>query len=253
MKLLLLEHLRANSSTQWEEIVQNGIERRIKRKLLPFESQELLELVHELTVSNIIMPAADRSNAGWPWFAVTGHGKALLAASGPPAYDYDGYLADLKSQVPTLDEVVAHYLGESLRAYQFNLFFASMAMLGAASERAMRLLISAYVNSIADDTNQEKLRRRLDGRDISQAYKRFRESFDSSRHQISDATLTREFDAHVDGMFNLVRLARNSIIHPEALPDITGALAYANLQQFAYYSKVVFRLIAHYQREGTVV
>src|SRR5690606_16886774 len=140
----------------------------------------VLEIVHELLNANILMPAMNRNNVGWPWLGLTEHGRELLKQSGPPVYDYDRYLAELKQRVPFLDPVVERYLGESLRTYQSNAYYAAMAMLGCASERAIRLLIEAYLGAIDDTTNREKLRSRINRRDVSTAYEEFRKSFDST-------------------------------------------------------------------------
>jgi hypothetical protein len=73
-----------------------------------------------------------------PWLSVTSHVEEVLARGGPPVYDYDGYMANLKARVPELAEVVERYLGESLRTYQGNSYLASMVLLGCVSERAMK-------------------------------------------------------------------------------------------------------------------
>lgn len=217
------------------------------------ESQLVFEMLHELTVSNILMPAADRNNAGWPWFAVTAYGREVLSRSGPPVYDYDGYMAGVRKAVPNLDAAVVHFLSESLRAFQANLYSASMVMLGCASERAVLLLIDAYIEAIDNGANQEKLRSRTSGRDISVAYDRFRESFNSTKPKIKAEALVRDFDAHVDGIFAFIRLLRNSIAHPEGMPNITNALVYSNLQQFAYYITTVFGLIGYFRNNRVTV
>jgi hypothetical protein len=253
LKVMLIEHLRENPQTQYESIVQSGIQGRIGRSLNSNESQLLLELIHELITSNILMTAMNRLNTGWPWLSVTTHGQEVLSDAGPPVYDYDGYLSELRERVSNLDSVVEKYLSESLRAYQSNLYYASMVMLGCSSERAINLLMKAYVESIDDDTNKEKLRGRINRRDISTAYEKFKQSFDATRNQISEESAVRDFDAHVDGVFTFIRLLRNSIVHPEALPNITSPMVYSNLQQFSYYIATVFWLIEYYETNTTVV
>jgi hypothetical protein len=245
LKTLLLDFLRANPHTQVENILQSGIEQKIKRRLSSAESQLVMEMIHELVVSNIIMPAADRMNSGWPWFGLTSYGHEVLARSGPPVYDYDGYMVEVRRAVSSLDSVVERYLSEALRAFQANLYLASMVMLGCASERAITLLINSYVAAIEDPANQQKLQSRVSGRDISVAYDRFRESFNSTRSQFSSAQI-HDFDAHVDGIFSFIRLLRNSIVHPAASPNITNPLVYANLQQFVYYIGTIFNLVDHF-------
>jgi hypothetical protein len=253
LKLRLIEIIRRDQKTQVMNIVYQIGHPLGRDNLTPIESQLLLELIHEFTVTNILMPAYDAYNTGWPWLSVTTHGREVLEKGGPPVYDYDGYLKDLKSRVPDLDSVVELYLGESLQTYQTNTYYASMAMLGCASERAIRLLIDAYVNAIDDATNRDKLKQRIEGRDISKAYERFRESFDSTRNQVNTADLVNDFDAHVEGVFNFIRLLRNSIMHPSAIPNITSAMVYAHLQEFSYYAETIFKLISYFQSNSITV
>jgi hypothetical protein len=199
------------------------------------------------------MPAMNRHNAGWPWMSVTEHGREVLSKGGPPVYDYNGYMEELLKRVGNLDQVLITYLSESLRAYQYNLFYSSMVMLGCSSERAIRLLIQSYVNAIDSQANQEKLLQRLNGRDISVAYSNFRESFDSTRNQVKSTDIVKDFDDHIDGIFNFIRLLRNSIVHPEGMPNMTSALIYANLQQFSFYIETIFQLINYYSQNKVTV
>lgn len=252
LKIRLIEHLRNRPQTQWENIAA-GVEGSIGRSLSDEESSSLLELLHEFTSANIVMPFIDRHNVGWPWMSVTTHGREVLGSSGPPVYDYEGYLADLRTRVPDLDHTVVVYVGESLRTYQTNSYLASMVMLGCASERAMRLLFDAYAKAIDDKKNQEKLRQRLNGRDISKAYDEFRRSFDTTRSQVHDPDIVSDFDVHVEGVFSFVRLLRNSIVHPTGVPNITSAVVYANLQQFSQYAETVFSLVSYYGSNNITV
>jgi len=254
LKLILIEHLKQYPRTQVANIMGSyGVEQRIGRRLSEEESQTALELIHEFIVTNIVMTSADRHNTGWPWLSVTTHGKEILAKGGPPVYDYDGYMADLKARVSDLDNVVERYVSESLRTYQGNSYLASMAMLGCASERSMRLLFDAYVEAIDKEANRSKLKSRLVGRDISRAYAEFRKSFDSTRTQVQDRAIVSDFDVHVEGVFHFVRLLRNSILHPTGVPRITSAIMYSNLQQFSQYVETIFRLVSYYKSNPVVV
>jgi hypothetical protein len=261
LKLMLIEHFKRFPQTQVANILgSNGVEQQIHRELSEQESQTALEIIHEFIVTNIVMTSANRYTTGWPWLSVTAHGKEVLAKSGPPVYDYDGYMADLKKRVPDLDTVVEQYIGESLRTYQGNSYLASMAMLGCASERAMRVLFDAYLGAIDKEAktdkeakNRNKLRSRLEGREISRAYAEFRKSFDTTRAQVHDSTIVNDFDVHVDGVFQFIRLLRNSILHPSGNPTITNAIIYANLQQFSQYVETIFRLVSFYKNNSVVV
>jgi hypothetical protein len=254
IKFRIIEHFKQYPQTQIANIMGFGLEQSIGRSLWPQEEQLALELIHEFIVTNIVMTSADRHNTGWPWLSVTTHGREVLEKGGPPVYDYDGYLTDLRSRVPDLDVVVERYVSESLRTYQNNSYLASMAMLGCASERSMRLLFGAYVGAIDKEANSSKLKSRLDGRDISRAYTEFRKSFDSTRAQVHDGAIVNDFDVHVEGVFHFIRLLRNSIVHPTAgIPRITSAVMYSNLQQFSQYVETIFKLISYYEDNPVAV
>ena len=253
LKTLLLDYLRKSPKTQFESVLQQGFQPRLGRVPNAQEIQIVLELIHELIASNVLMPGIDRGNATWPWLSVTAHGSSVLATQGPPVYDYSGYLSELRSRVSNLDDIVAQYLSESLRAYQYNLYFASAVMLACASERAVLMLMEAYVASIGDETNRAKLAGRLASRDISTAYARFKESFDSTKGQLGVAMAVRDFDLHVDATFTFVRIVRNSVVHAKELPQLTSSVVYANLQQFSYYVETIFVLIQHYKTNNTTV
>lgn len=241
LKTRVLDYLKVNGGTQYENLRQFGLEKSINRNLTHAEDEMLLEILHELHTANVLMPAYNRSNTGWPFFGLTTHGREVLATAGPPVYDYDGYLRDLRARA-SIDPIVESFLSEALLAYQRSLFMAAVAMLGCASERAIWLLMNAYVDAIADQSNRAKLRGRIESRDISFAYKRFRESFDSTRNQLS-LDLAGDFDVQVDAVFQFARLLRNSVVHPSSMPSISHGVAYASLQQFSYYLPTISKII----------
>jgi len=117
----------------------------------------------------------------------------------------------------------------------------------------MRLLFDAYVEAIDKEVNSNRLRSKLDGRDISRAYAEFRKSFNSTRAQVQDDTIVNDFDVHVDGVFHFIRLLRNSILHPTGVPRISSAIMYSNLQQFSQYGETIFRLISYYENNPVTV
>jgi hypothetical protein len=252
LKNRILEHLRATPRTQYENVMEIGLERPLGRRLSETETQDVLEILHELLTANILMPASNRRSAGWPFFGLTTHGQEVIRASGPPVYDYEGYLADLRGRIPGLDAVIERFLTEALQAYQRQLFLCSVAMLGCASERGIWSLIDTYLTAIKDVTNRDKLRSRIAGRDISVAYRRFRESFDSVQGQLP-ASLTAEFDVHIDALFTFTRLLRNAVMHPAEIPTITHAVAYASLQQFSYYLPTLSEVTRHLETTGITV
>jgi len=126
-------------------------------------------------------------------------------------------------------------------------------MLGCCSERAILLLIESYINAIDDEKNQNKLKSRISKRDISFKYNEFNKSFNTIKKSLGMPGLINDYDVHVESIFNFIRLLRNSIVHPESLPNITNSIAYSNLQQFSYYVETVFKLITYFESNQIAV
>lgn len=252
LKYALIEVLKFKPKTQVENIMVE-IQARINRKLTESDENIILELIHEFSTSNILMPAMSRHSSGWPWFSVTKHGEKILNESGPPVYDYDEYIRHIKKRVTDIDQIILMYLSESLRAFQFNLYYSSMVMLACSSERAILMLIEKYIESIDKVDNKNKLKSRISKRDISVKYAEFKKSFDSTKNQITGKSISNDFDIHVDSIFNFIRLLRNSIVHPDSIPQITSSIAYSNLQQFSYYIETIYKLLDFYSNNKTIV
>lgn len=248
----LISYLPSDSQTQYRNIEQNAFEKPLGRVLTNHEFQLLFEVIQEFLATGILIPAADKNNVGWPWLSVTTRGMEMLRDSGPKVYDYDSYLADLRSRVDEIDEMVERFVSESLRSYQMHCYLASMTMLGCASERLIRLLIDAFAASIDGERNADKFRSRVNGRDISVAFDAFKKSFDSNRRQVRDQELVRDFDARVEGTFQFIRLVRNSIVHGSD-PSIPDALVYGSLQQFSLYAETIFALKRYFKANTITV
>jgi len=250
-RLRIFEALRASPNSQWQNFLQCALPEALGRPPTNEEKEVAREVFHELMTANIIMAGSDATNSHWPFFSLTRYGRTVLASNGPPVHDYDGYLADLKTRVNDLDPTVEQYLSEALHAYHRTLPFASMVMLGCASERLVRLLMESYLGSLTPGAAQQRLSQKLNKRDISEAFKGFCESFFSTRGQVHEPHLGNDFELHVEGVFTFIRLLRNSITHPQGLPVITSAVVYSNLQQFSHYSATIGHLIAWYNSNPT--
>ena len=57
----------------------------------------------QLFLEGIVAPGFNAYNEKFPWFHVTDYGKKMLAGSGAPVHDPDGYLARLDSRISTPD------------------------------------------------------------------------------------------------------------------------------------------------------
>ena len=88
-------------------------------------------------------------------------------------------------------------------------------MLGAASEKAIGLLISAYSDSIVGEKNRDGFLSRVNNPMISVKYDEFIRSYKSCKSKPTDLALSQDLETVIGGMFQFCRVTRNQIGHPE--------------------------------------
>ncbi|WHZ22457.1 MAG: hypothetical protein OJF47_001569 [Nitrospira sp.] len=79
-------------------------------------------------------------------------------------------------------------------------------MIGAASERAINLLIHAYGDSIQDESNKTKFLGRITNKMISKKYDEFVTSFKSCKSKPSDPVLSHDIAVVIGTMFQFCRI-----------------------------------------------
>lgn len=126
-------------------------------------------------------------------------------------------------------------------------------MLGAASEKAMLLLIDAYGNAIADQRNRDSFFGRVNNRTISKKYDEFKASYGGCKSKPTDLILAQDLTQLLDNAFNFYRYTRNTVGHPQIVPDLDKGVVLANLGQFIVYVERVYGLMRHFQQDGVVV
>ena len=91
------------------------------------------------------------------------------------------------------------FVDEAIRCMRADALLAAAFMIGAASERAINLLIQTYGEAI---------------RMISQRYEECCASYRSCRSRPSDPTLAPDLDVPIGKMFQFCRITRNEVGHP---------------------------------------
>src|SRR5690606_32759028 len=153
----------------------------------------------------------------------------------------------LRERVPDCDDVVVWFFQESMRCYRAGSAAAAAFMLGAASEKAVLLLIEAYASRIADPTNRERFVSRVNNRMISVKYDEFKRSYRSARPQPSTLPLSQDLEHLLDGAFNFYRHTINTVGHPQIIPDFDPGVVLANLGQFFVYVERIYLLIEFFR------
>lgn len=152
----------------------------------------------------------------------------------------------LQDRVPACDGVILWFFQEALRCYKAGSPAGAAFMLGAASEKAILLLIETYGNRIKNDKNRERFFSRVNNKMISVKYDEFKRSYRSATPKPKELSLAQDLDQLLDGAFNFYRYTRNSVGHPQIIPDLDKGVILANLGQFIVYVERIYCLIDFY-------
>jgi hypothetical protein len=95
------------------------------------------------------------------------------------------------------------FVDEAIRCMRADALLAAAFMIGAASERAINLLIQTYGEAIRDESKM-----------IPKRYEEFCASYRSCRSRPSDPALAPDLDVLIGKMFQCCRITRNEVGHP---------------------------------------
>lgn len=200
------------------------------------------ETVQEFINNGLLYPGlAGDPNSHLPWLTITEYGKEAFSQDDWLPYDPDGYIKALKERTPDIDEITLTYIGESVSAFNRHQLLSSTITLGVASENLMLLLIESYLIWLPDPTRKATLDKKIKDRYIYFQYKEFKSEFKKDIKDIPKE-LRADWETYLDGIFNFIRLNRNSAGHPTG-KKMNAKTVYANLQIFADYTQFIFSLI----------
>jgi len=206
------------------------------------------EIVHEFIIMGAIYPGAKGSTHGsdyYPWITITEYGRDIFMSENWLPYDPEGYIKELKSQIPNLDDVTLSYISESVTAFNRRHLLSATITLGVASENLMLFLIEAYTQSIQDAIRQAAFKKRTENKWISTQYKEFKKEFPNGIKSL-DKEIQGDWEIYLDGIFNFIRLNRNDAGHPTG-KEMSSKVVYANLQIFADYAKHLCDLVTYFK------
>jgi len=116
--------------------------------------------------------------------------------------------------------------------------------MGVASENLMFLLIETYLNWITDPARKMALGKKIKDRFIYTQYKEFKHELGKDIKNLPK-DLQANWETYLDGIFNFIRLNRNSAGHPTG-KQLSAKIVYANLQIFGDYAQYIFELIKYF-------
>lgn len=159
----------------------------------------------------------------------------------------------LRDRVPDCDDVVLWFFQEALKCYKADSPAGAAFMLGAASEKAVLLLIDTYGNAIANEGHRASFFLRVNNKMISKRYDEFKASYNGCKSKPTDQIVAHDLTQLLDGAFNFYRHTRNSIGHPQIVPDLEKGVILANLGQFIIYVDRIYALMRHFRENGVTV
>ena len=159
----------------------------------------------------------------------------------------------LQERVPACDGVVLWFFQEALRCYKAGSPAGAACMLGAASEKAILILIEAYGSSIKDEKHRDAFFSRVNNRMVSTKYDEFKKSYKSAKTKPKEMPLAQDLDQLLEGAFNFYRHTRNLVGHPQILPDLDKGIILANLGQFIVYVERIYALVDFYGKNGVEI
>ena len=205
------------------------------------------EIINELININALYPGAYGQNTGndfYPWLTITEYGKELFSKDDSLPYDPEGYLKVLKEKIPEIDDITLIYIGEAIAAFNRRNLLSATITLGVASENLMLILIDIYINWLKDAKRKNRLTKNITDKYIYTRYKEFKKEFILDV-KILPKKLQDNWETYLDGVFNFIRLNRNSAGHPTG-KQLNTKIVYANLQIFADYARYIFNLVNYF-------
>lgn len=203
------------------------------------------DILWDLAIQRVLTEGADLGEARLPNFTVTPYGETILTQLQPSLYDPDGYLAHISALCPGLDPVINEYVKEGLACMRGGLVFAAAVMFGAASEKAILLLLKSIGDAERDAKAKTEIERLLDHRGLPSILKLIQDRIKSLTEGKSPQmpyTVHQGCTEHLLSLLEMIRVHRNDSVHPEAA-KCSREKVFLTIQAFPGALEVVYRLI----------
>jgi len=161
--------------------------------------------------------------------------------------------AILRRDIPSCDEVIIRYTEEAVSCIIAEAWLAATVMVGAASEKAILLMIDTYADAITSKMAKEKFKKKIDNRQIARKFEIFKQSYQSCQNKPSDRVLSEGFGVAIEPTFQFCRTTRNEAGHPDVVPAFEKTEIIANLNHIPRYIKLIYELMHHFKDNGVVL
>jgi hypothetical protein len=187
-----------------------------------------------------------QAEARYPFIFLTEMGRAV--ASGQVAlHDPQEFISSLRARVPTLDDVVAQYLLESVGSFQRGLLFGAAVLCGAAAERELLLLLTAIELWDQDSTRKAQAQSLLRQPRLPSIFTLIDSVIQDgiSKHGMPYA-VHQGATTHLLSFQEMIRVQRNDAVHPVAAA-VSRDKAFLSLQSMPGALEVLERLRAWFR------
>ena len=180
---------------------------------------------------------------------LTSYGERCMQENRILPHDPQGYLADLGRRCGSLDPEVEVLTRESLLTFQANCLVASVVLIGAASERLIRVLFESYRDAHQNQDDRDRLDREWESRRRRSIVQRFEwlwRQLGARRAELNNAgRLWDGAEGLVRATFEALRTARNEAVHQNRHFERiqTNELLFL----FVPYAERIYALIHYFQ------
>lgn len=169
-------------------------------------------------------------------------------------FEIEKFPETIKERIPECDEMIIKLIDEAIRAYKTDILTATAFLLGAASEKAIYLLVEAFAESIGDVKNKEGFKVRIGkNKVISAKYEAFMACYKGCKTKCEDPAIGNDLEIILNAMFHFYRITRNAVGHPQIVPNIDKGILLANLGQFITYLERIYGLVRYFNGNITVL
>ena len=159
----------------------------------------------------------------------------------------------LVERIPEIDPVIVRFVKETILCFKAGSLIASAFLLGAASEKAVLILVDTYANAISEEKAKTRFKERISNRFISRIFDEFKRSLKSSKNKPIDQEWAQDIEIKVESIFQFCRICRNEAGHPHLPPNIDKGVLLANMGQFIKYVEDLYQMIRWYKENEAEV
>jgi hypothetical protein len=203
----------------------------------------LVEGYFQLLALGYIAPWPNVPNApDTNWFHLTEKGKQWILSADPIPEDPDRFIAALKFLIQNLDSVIKQYLDEAVVTYNRQAWFASAVMVGAASEKAVYMLVESLL-TVADSSERKTIEKAINERNLPRMFEQINKVLTKQKESKKlPYSVSEGVEHHLLSLFESIRVQRNEAVHP-TIADVSPQSVRLTLSAFPSACRKVYDLI----------